>query len=541
MISNSCEKNDSIGFSPKTEDTTTSQHHYSQKEIYKKIITTYDVDEIKKAILENDPIEEKLHVIAVMFNPTSQQLTAESKFKKEYEIRYKLFKEFAERMEKNEPNVILYVVELAYGDQEYIVTDSENIRHLQLRTEIPLWHRENMVNLAIKKLLPSNWKAVAWIDADIEFENIHWAMDTLKILNKTRNIVQLFSHCSFIVDECSVKSNKAVRNVFTSFGYNNEKKYNYFKTNYYNHLLNWDTGFGLACTRELYESFSIINDFPQFNYSSYILLHCINDQTYNILLPYFEKYNDYLIDFRDKILKANTKLGYVPGVITHHYHGRIEHRLCESYFESLRDWEFVKDILNYDENGILIVNNDHYQTQDFLNYFNQYVSKKNGRELILNDRNINSVNVKTYLSSINNDINSPPWGPILWVFLHTLSMTYNAPITTELLTMIELIIKNTPCETCSNESIKYLNENLFTLETITTVEDLQVYLFNFHNVINKYMNKPIYEINNFYKEYSSIDFISVYNEFLRMYYMSNEIRDKITNYFDKNINDYKKI
>lgn len=45
-----------------------------------------------------------------------------------------------------------------------------------------------MINLGVRYLLPEKWKAFAWIDADIEFENSTWAVDTLKILNGSRDI-----------------------------------------------------------------------------------------------------------------------------------------------------------------------------------------------------------------------------------------------------------------------------------------------------------------------------------------------------------------
>ena len=142
----------------------------------------YIKNDIKEAIINNDPIDDKLHVIAVISNPCL------------FARRYILMKEFIRRIESEEPNVILYVVELAYGKQRFLITDKKNKRHLQIRCDVPLWHKENMVNLGIRKLLPTNWKAVAWIDADIEFENPTWAMDTLKILNGSKDIVQLFSH-----------------------------------------------------------------------------------------------------------------------------------------------------------------------------------------------------------------------------------------------------------------------------------------------------------------------------------------------------------
>ena len=142
------------------------------------------IDNTKQFVLENDPIEDKLHVIAVVSNPCN------------FKIRYKLTEEFMKRMEK-EPNVIAYLVELVYGDQPFGVTESDNKRHLQLRTDAPpLWHKENMINLGVKYLLPPDWKAFAWIDADIEFESAHWALDALKILNGGNDFVQLFTHCN---------------------------------------------------------------------------------------------------------------------------------------------------------------------------------------------------------------------------------------------------------------------------------------------------------------------------------------------------------
>jgi nicotinic acid mononucleotide adenylyltransferase len=108
-------------------------------------------------------------------------------------------------------NVELYVVEMAYKQQKFIVTQSSNPKHLQIRSETPLWHKENMINLAVKKLLPKNYKAFAWIDADIEFESNTWSLDTLKILNGYKDVVQIFSHA---VD---MDKDETTLNFFNSF------------------------------------------------------------------------------------------------------------------------------------------------------------------------------------------------------------------------------------------------------------------------------------------------------------------------------------
>jgi hypothetical protein len=83
----------------------------------------YKINEIKQAIENNDPIESKLHVIIVISNPCL------------FARRYILLKEFVQRMENEESNVLLYVVEMAYDKQRFLVSDAKNKRHLQLRTK----------------------------------------------------------------------------------------------------------------------------------------------------------------------------------------------------------------------------------------------------------------------------------------------------------------------------------------------------------------------------------------------------------------------
>ena len=124
---------------------------------------------LDRSLASSKKIDDVLHVITYISNVC------------EFKRRWQLMNEFIDRMSKIK-NIQLYVVELAYGDQDFHITSSDNPNHLQLRTEYALWHKENMINLAIKKLLPAEWKAVAWIDGDIEFENNDWVDNALKVL-----------------------------------------------------------------------------------------------------------------------------------------------------------------------------------------------------------------------------------------------------------------------------------------------------------------------------------------------------------------------
>jgi hypothetical protein len=59
---------------------------------------------------------------------------------------------------------ILYTAEVAFGERHFEVTQAGNPRHLQLRTDSEIWHKENALNLLIQRL-PPEAKYVAWIDS----------------------------------------------------------------------------------------------------------------------------------------------------------------------------------------------------------------------------------------------------------------------------------------------------------------------------------------------------------------------------------------
>ena len=185
-------------------------------------------------IYNNIKIEDNLHVIMVYSNICH------------FKRRKYLAEQFRDEMLKT-PNVKLYIVELAYGDNPYEITEKDNKQHLQLHTanDNVLWLKECMINLGIQKLLPSCWKAVAWIDADISFDSIHWASDTLRILNGHRDVVQLFNVCLDLDKDGNTMT------CYHSLGYQYETRQKYYRS-----LINFShSGYAYACTRRFYDVF----------------------------------------------------------------------------------------------------------------------------------------------------------------------------------------------------------------------------------------------------------------------------------------------
>lgn len=124
---------------------------------------------------------EQLHVIITHFNPNRVQ--AHKRLRGEFLNRYK------------DCGALIYCVELALGEQDFEIAEAGNPRHLQIRSygEVP-WIKENLFNIARRKLLPPGAKYVALVDGDIQFMNPDWALATLHELQHAP-VVQMFSEC----------------------------------------------------------------------------------------------------------------------------------------------------------------------------------------------------------------------------------------------------------------------------------------------------------------------------------------------------------
>ena len=308
----------------------------------------FKINELKLALNNNNPIEKKLNVIVVISNPCL------------YARRYQLFNQFINRMNEDD-NVELYVVEMAYNEQKFIVTKSNNPKHLQIRTATPLWHKENMINLAVKNLLPKNYKAFAWIDADIEFESNTWSLDTLKILNGYKDVVQIFSH---VVD---MDKDETTLNIFNSFGYSYAKNKQYTSKG----LDYWHPGFAWAITRKAYERIGKLYDVGVLGSGDNIMAFAlINKSKHYVNGKYSDDYNNSMLEFQEKA--KTLRLGYVPGVIRHYYHGKKKNRHYIERTKILANYQYspIKDI-TYDKDGIIIPTENFSNSfkEDILQYF----------------------------------------------------------------------------------------------------------------------------------------------------------------------------
>lgn len=110
-----------------------------------------------------------LAVVTVIFNPIK------------YRSRYELYHKFDEHMSRS--GVTLLTVEcifdcsldLGLPIQKFEITREKDRRHLRIVAPSVLWLKENLINIAMKRL-PDFIEYVAWLDADIEFKVCHLFM-----------------------------------------------------------------------------------------------------------------------------------------------------------------------------------------------------------------------------------------------------------------------------------------------------------------------------------------------------------------------------
>jgi len=310
------------------------------------------IDETRSSILNNMPIDKKLHVIAVISNPC------------QYARRYILAREFLKRMEV-EKDVILYVVELVYGEQKFYVTEKKNKRHLQIRGVTPLWHKENMINMGVRHLLPDNWKAFAWIDADIEFENSSWALDALKVLNGSKDVIQLFSHA------IDMDKHQNAMSIFPSFGFQYCRGRTYGGTG----INMWHPGYAWACTRSAYERMGGL-------YEKSILGAGDHNMSFSFIGNGLKSLNESMTDDYKESLEvfekaaATMRLGYVPGVIRHYFHGSKKNRKYSERWKILADNQYSPSLhVRKTAEGLIVPTSQ--CPQKLLDQVLQYFSERN--------------------------------------------------------------------------------------------------------------------------------------------------------------------
>lgn len=290
------------------------------------------VSHIKNPHLVNDST---LHVVGVVSNPAR------------YHSRYRLAREWWERMEST-PGVVPYLVEAAYGDRHHEVTIGGHPRHLQVRIDSEIWIKENLMNLGVRHLLPTNFRYLMWSDCDIEFREPHWANETIHQLQ----------HFGLVQPWQSAADLGATGNILTayqSFGFLHQKggpKQAVATDPYpYGH-----SGFAWACTRAFWEASGGLLDFAILGSADHHMAWAAVGQVEQSLHGKVSQgYARRCREWQTRAMRiTHGEVGFVRGRIEHHFHGPKNRRYYQERWQILvnNNYDPDKDLM-YDAQGII--------------------------------------------------------------------------------------------------------------------------------------------------------------------------------------------
>jgi len=267
------------------------------------------------------PELDKLWVVTVISNPAR------------YRSRYELYKKFERHCK--ERGVNLLTVEAAFGQRPFEVTSPDNPHHLQLRTDDEIWHKENMINLGVQRL-PHDWQYVAWIDADIEFMRDDWAEEIVHQLQHYQ-VIQLFQNA---VD---LGPSGEVIKIHDGFVYSYvsgkplpNSKYNY---------PHWHPGYAWAARREAFDELGGLMDFAILgsadHHMAWALVGKVTEFAPTFITP---GYRRELLTWQERAnVHVNKNIGYMPGSIWHHWHGRKKDRRYVERWQILAKHDYDPD------------------------------------------------------------------------------------------------------------------------------------------------------------------------------------------------------
>ena len=320
---------------------------------------------LRKSLLQSalpSTVKDKLHILTCISNPAN------------YRSRVELYDQFVKYVEK-EKNAVLYTAELIYEGQDYSVTSKYNPNHLQLKSDLPIWSKEDMLN-KLFEIVPPDAKYIAWIDADVLFSRTDWVDATISKLQEF-DFVQMFTECRDLLPDYTTIPNAVFKGVIHQF-YNNQ---NFSMSDGYGKKRTGHTGYAWACTRDAWQQVEGLIDFSVMGSADYQmacgLLGDITSSTYD--KQYSEGYIQALVEWEEKA--KGLSVGYVDGLCLHNYHGKKSDRGYTTRWKVLVDLEFdpSRDLFR-NEHGMLTLHPESPIKNELEEYLKFYFTSRNEDE-----------------------------------------------------------------------------------------------------------------------------------------------------------------
>lgn len=265
------------------------------------------------------------------------------------------------------------VIECVIGDAEPELPENENIERVY--TSTLLWHKETLLNKVIKDL-PTKYKYVFWLDADVIFTNKNWLIDSVEELKKV-NILQPFEYCIHLekdelapsFDLVSAKNsvdhimvaNRHPR-VWRSFSSNAKNSPTRAASTHYD--FHGHVGFAWGARREVLDKVPLY-DRALIGGADHIMAHAAAGHIpHSCIVKSFTEDIDEVNSWSKKFFDVTKgRIGCVKGELFHIWHGDLKDR---QYLKRVQEFTGAsKTITERDENGLFKTEDDKYVREYF--------------------------------------------------------------------------------------------------------------------------------------------------------------------------------
>lgn len=229
--------------------------------------------------------------------------------------------------------VPLLTVELAFGDTPFDLEPAPDV--IRIRTRDVMWQKERALNIAISRL-PQSCDKVAWIDGDLLFHDPRWAEQAEAALEEYA-AVQLFEH----VEEPGVEDEHRCRHgIAAGFARGATLRDPV--------LAHGFPGFAWAARREVLPAPGLY-DRLILGAADYAMVHAmrgeihgehcfpkriVNAQEFACFVPWAEELHR----------RVGGRLSFLPGTITHLWHGRKSDRRYGTRLLDMAPWAFDPEV-----------------------------------------------------------------------------------------------------------------------------------------------------------------------------------------------------